>query len=172
MLLVSSSQLSISSRSTGFYVSPRILAVRLSTLGLPCPVDVLMLLDSHSSHLWSFPFYSEPGENGTHGFLTLHNPFSSDWRILDNYYKNNVERWRPQPSRRKPLCLFSAGPHRTFTNVSCDHVVAGGVLRGMAGRAVIVSSGSSSHDLMQHKRAALGLAQGLGEGELGGGRMA
>jgi hypothetical protein len=172
MLLVSSSQLSISSRSTGFYVSPRILAARLSALGLPHLVDVLMPLDSHSSHLRSFLFYSGPGENGTHGFSTLHNPLSSEWRILDNYYKNDVERWRPQPSGRKPLCLFSASPHGTFTDVSCDHVVAGGVLRGTAGRAVSASSGSSSHDLMRHKRAALGLARGLGEGELGGGRTA
>jgi hypothetical protein len=155
MLLVSSSQLSISSRSTSFYVSPRILAVRLSALGLPRPVDVLMLLDSHSSHLRSFPFCSGPGENGTHGFSTLHNPFSSDWRISDNYYKNDVERQRPQPSGRKPLCLFSVGPHGTFTDVSCDHVVVGGVLRGMAGRAVSVSSRSSSHDLMRQRELPL-----------------
>jgi hypothetical protein len=48
----------------------------------------------------------------------------------------------------------------------------GGVLRGTTGRAVIASSGSSSDDLMRHKRAAFGLSRALGEGELGGERTA
>jgi hypothetical protein len=40
----------------------------------------------------------------------------------------------------------------------------GGRARGMAGRALIVSAGSSSHDLMRHKGAALIFPRGLGEG--------
>ena len=35
----------------------------------------------------------------------------------------------------------------------------------MAGRALIVSAGSSSHDLMRHKGAALICPRGLGEGD-------
>jgi len=35
----------------------------------------------------------------------------------------------------------------------------------MAGRALIVSAGSSSHDLMRHKGAALIFPRGLGEGD-------
>jgi hypothetical protein len=86
-------------------------------------------------------FYSGPGENGTHGFSTLHNPFSSDRRILDNYYKNDVERRRPQPSGRNPLCLFSAGPHGTFTDVSCDHVVD-------ASHRPVVTTGVAMHSIV------------------------
>jgi hypothetical protein len=38
----------------------------------------------------------------------------------------------------------------------------------MAGRALIVSAGSSSHDLMRHKGAALIFPRGLGEGDTDG----
>jgi len=44
----------------------------------------------------------------------------------------------------------------------------GGRARGMAGRALIVSAGSSSHDLMRDKGAALIFPRGLGEGDAGG----
>ena len=43
------------------------------------------------------------------------------------------------------------------------------VRRGTAGRAVIPSLGSSSHDLIRTKGAAFTGPRGLGEGELGGG---
>ena len=44
----------------------------------------------------------------------------------------------------------------------------GGRARGMAGRAPIVSAGSSSHDLMRHKGAAFTFPRGLREGEHSG----
>jgi hypothetical protein len=44
----------------------------------------------------------------------------------------------------------------------------GGVRRGTAGRGVIASSASSSHDLMRDKGATLELPRGFGEEELGG----
>ena len=44
----------------------------------------------------------------------------------------------------------------------------GGRARGMAGRALIVSAGSSSHDLMRLKGAALIFPRGLGEGDTDG----
>ena len=46
----------------------------------------------------------------------------------------------------------------------------GGVRREMVGRAVIVSSVSSSHDLMRPNGAALTFPRGLGEEQPGGGR--
>ena len=42
--------------------------------------------------------------------------------------------------------------------------------RGMTGRAVIVSSGSSSRDLIRHRGAALTFPRGLREGVAGRGR--
>ena len=44
----------------------------------------------------------------------------------------------------------------------------GGRARGMAGRALMVSPGSSSHDLMRHRGAALIFPRGLGEGDADG----
>jgi hypothetical protein len=46
----------------------------------------------------------------------------------------------------------------------------GGVRRGMGGRAVIVSAGSSSHDLMRLKGTALTFPRGLGVGTADEGR--